>query len=233
MAAIVARIRLQRGVENRDAVAFGGFDDGRRAVRRPDHDDGMGDFDLRFERRPQRTRREYAAVADAAAAIDQQDGEIFVQRRILKAVVHDDHGGAVLPRGFRARDAIARHDGGGKASQQQRLIADGGGGVSRRIDTHRSGQASAIAARQEKRPFVRGEKKSSDLQRCGSFAGAADRQVAEADHRHAGAPPSRAHARRCRHAVDGADGAEPPPATVRIPPEGRFAHQSLVRLPSA
>ena len=191
-------------MENGDAVTVCGFDDRRCTIRRADNDDCVSEFDLRFERRPQRTRREYAAIADAAAAIDQQDSKVFGQRRILKAVVHNDHGRSVPPRGFGSCHAITRYDGWRKPRQQQRLVAHGGGRMPRRIDPHRPGQASAIAARQEIRTFVRGEEEASDLERCRRFAGAADGEVAQANHRHAGSPASRAACaalppfRRCR-----------------------------------
>ena len=80
--------------------------------------------DLDFERCPQRAGRNDAAVADAAAAVDQKDGKILYQRRILEAVVHDDDAGAGGSRHAGAGDAVAGDDGGRKARQHQRLVAD-------------------------------------------------------------------------------------------------------------
>ena len=104
------------------------------AGRRPDDDERLRLRDLRFQRRSQRTRRNDAAVADAAAAIDEQDREILGERRVLKPVVHDDDVRAGEPRGFCARHAVARDDGRRKARQEQRLVTDGGGRMDSRID---------------------------------------------------------------------------------------------------
>ncbi len=52
-----------------------------------------------------------------------------MQRRVLKSVVHHDDAGAAKPRGLCAGDAVARHDGGGKAGEKERLVADVGGAM--------------------------------------------------------------------------------------------------------
>jgi hypothetical protein len=100
-------------------------------------------------------------------------------------------------------------------------------------DAHRSSESSAIAASQKRGALVRGEEEASDLKRRRRFAGTANGEVAEADHRHAGALSDGPHAQRRRYSINTGNRTEPPAATVRIPPEGRFAHQSLLQLPSA
>ena len=60
-------------------------------------------IELRVERRAQRPGRKHPAVADAAPAVDDEDGKILGQRRILEAVVHHDDARAGRDRGLRAR----------------------------------------------------------------------------------------------------------------------------------
>ena len=75
---------------------------------------------------------------------------------------------------------------------------------------------------------MRGEEQAADLKRSRCLACAADREIAEANHRHTGGPSRRAHPERCRNSVDAGERAEPPAAAIRVPPEGRFAHQGLI-----
>ena len=88
--------------------------------------------------------------------IDDEDGKILGQRRILESVVHDDDAGAGRHRRLRALHAVARDDGGRGARQQQRLVADIGCAMLHRIDPHRTGKPPAIAAAQERRRFAGG-----------------------------------------------------------------------------
>ncbi len=90
--------------------------------------------DLCFQRRPQRTRGDDAAIADAAAAIHEQDREILFERGVLKPIVHDDHVRAGKLRGFCARHAVMSDDGRRKARQEQRLVTNGGGRMDSRIN---------------------------------------------------------------------------------------------------
>src|SRR6476661_4272603 len=66
-------VGLKARVEYRDAVALRALDHRRCSVRRADDDDGVCTFDLSLERSPQWTARDNLAVADAAAAVNQQD----------------------------------------------------------------------------------------------------------------------------------------------------------------
>jgi hypothetical protein len=59
------------------------------------------------------------------------------------------------------------------------------------IHQNGSGKASAIAAAQEKGPFVCREEKPAGGERRRCFAAAADSEIAKANHRHAGAAPVR------------------------------------------
>ena len=94
------------------------------AVGRTDDDHRLCAIKLQAERRPQRTSRDDVAVADAAAAVDDNDAEVLGKRGVLQAVVHHHDARAGELREFRAGDAVARHDGGREPCQQQRLIAD-------------------------------------------------------------------------------------------------------------
>ena len=107
----------------------------------------------------------------------------------MKPVVHDDDARAASSRGFGARHAIARNNGRCQPREQKRLVADGGGGMHGGIDTHRPGQASAVAAAQEEKAFVRRKKEVPDRERRRRLARAADGEIADADHRHPDAAP--------------------------------------------
>ena len=141
-------------MEHGDAVAARGVQNLGGAFRRADDHERLRARDLDLERRPQRACRNDAAVADAAAAVDQKDGEVLDQRRILESVVHDDDAGAGGARQAGAGDAVAGDDGRRKPRQHQRLVADVGRVMKRRIDAHRSGESAAIAAAEKKRPLV-------------------------------------------------------------------------------
>ena len=119
-----AAIGLKPGVENRESVPARALDHRRRAVGRTDDDQRLGAVKLQAERRPQRAGRNNVAVADAAAAIDDNDAEVLGERGVLQAVVHHHDAGAGELREFRAGDAVARDDGGREPGQQQRLVAD-------------------------------------------------------------------------------------------------------------
>ncbi len=176
-----------------------------------------------FERRPQRTRRNDAPIADAAAAVDDEYSQVFDEGRVLKSVVHHDDAGAAHPRGLRALEAVARDDGRREPRQQQRLVTDLGGGMDRRVDPHRAAQASAIAAAEKVGVRVRGQKEPRYRESRRRLAGAADREVAEADDRNADAAAGRIHPPRRDRAVDAGEGAKETAAS-RLPPKRRLAH---------
>ena len=88
------------------------------AVRRSDDDERLGAIELNAERRAQRPGGNDPAIADAAAAVDDENREVLDQRRILKAVVHHDDAGAGKLREFRAGGAVAGDDGRREPRQQ-------------------------------------------------------------------------------------------------------------------
>ena len=90
-------------------------------------------------------------------------------------------------RRLRAGDAVACDDGRRHARQQQRLVADLRGRVGMRIDHFRTGEAAAIAAAQTKRPLAGRLQHFGEHHRGRRLAGAAEREIADAQHRHAGA----------------------------------------------
>jgi len=187
-----------------------------------DDEERLRMIELDAERRPQRTGRNDVAVADAAAAIEEDDREILLERGILQPVVHHDDAGAGELREFRAGDAVARDDGRSETSQQQRFVADLRGVVDRRIDAHRAGKPSAVAAAEEEWPLARREEEMGDRKRSRRLAGAADGEVAEANHRHTGAAAVRLHAHGRHRAIDRGQGREQA-ACAGSPPEGRLA----------
>ena len=184
-----------------------------------DHDQRLRAIKLRAERRAQRPGRNGPAVADAPPAIDDKNGEILGQRRILKSVIHDDDGRPRRHCRLRTLRAITRHDGRRRTRQQQRLVADIGGAMLQRIDPHRAGEPPAIAAREEDRCFTGGREHARDGQRRRCLAGATDGWIADADDRHAGAhavssQPMGSHRaidRRQRRQHRGGGAALPPP----------------------
>ena len=116
-------------------------------------------------------------------------------------------------------DAIARAPGRRHLRQQQRLVADRRGIVPRRIDPQRPGQPAAVAAGQEVRPPAARDQLRRQRQGHRRLAGAAGDQVADADHRHAGA-------RRARQPP-----AQPPRQTVGLAERVQQARRQRVVRP--
>src|SRR5580704_19466139 len=99
--------------------------------------------------------------------------------------------------------------------------------MKRRIDAHRSGEFSAIAAAEKKRPLVHRKQKMRHSQRRRSLAGAAGREIAEADHRHARRLALRLNAAPRHRAINGGKRREQAAAAL-APPEGGLAHHSMI-----
>ena len=76
-------------------------------------------------------------MPDARRTVDDRDGAILRQRRVLQAVIHHDRGGADLQRQPRAGGPVARDDDGRGRGKEQRLVADLARGV-RVVDLHRA-----------------------------------------------------------------------------------------------
>ena len=141
-----AAIGLEASVEDGHAAPLRAIEDESRAIRRTDDDQRLCAVELQVERRPHRPRRDDVAVADAAAAIDDDYGQILGKRRVLQPVIHYDDAGAGELREFCAGDTVARDDGGRKPGEEERLVADVTGPMDRRIDAHGPGKLAAIAA---------------------------------------------------------------------------------------
>src|SRR5579862_1354821 len=99
--------------------------------------------------------------------------------------------------------------------------------MKRRIDAHRSGEFSAIAAAEKERPLMRRKQKMRYQKRRRRLAGAAGGEIAEADHRHAGRLALRLNARPRHRAINRGQGREQAAAAL-APPEGRLAHHSMI-----
>jgi hypothetical protein len=96
----------------------------------------------------------------------------------LKPVIHNDDARSGGSCEFRSGDAITGDDGGGKARQQNRFIANIPGTVQRGADAHRAGEPPAITAAQKERTLVGGMEKLRQRESRRSFAGAADGEIA-------------------------------------------------------
>src|SRR5580704_16934547 len=96
--------------------------------------------------------------------------------------------------------------------------------MKRRIDAHRTGKFAAIAAAEKKRPLVHRKQEMRHRERRRRFAGG---EIAEADHRHAGRLALRLNASPRHRAINGGQGGEQAAAAL-APPEGGFAHHSMI-----
>lgn len=132
-------IRFEPAVKKGNPAPLGKLDDAGGAVRRSDHDQRLGAIELQFQGSAQRSGGNDAAIADAAAAIDENDAQVLGKRRILKTVIHDDNARSGGTCECRSSDAVTRDDGGCEPRQQHRFIADIGGPVQRRVDAQRAG----------------------------------------------------------------------------------------------
>ena len=130
------------------------------------------------------------------------DRAILVQRRILEAVVHHDRvrRRPRAPRRRRRRGRAprwsARRAPAAAARRRPRRAR-----CSRRIDPHRTGERAAIAAAEHERPPAGRRQHLRHRDRGRRLAGAAERQIADADDRNAGgaARPRHPPAPRPRH----------------------------------
>ena len=78
--AATRRIGIEPGVEDRQAAPPRALDHPAAPSGGPDHQQRLRVVELHAERRPQRAGRERLAVADAAAAVDDDDSEILGER---------------------------------------------------------------------------------------------------------------------------------------------------------
>src|ERR1700688_4030777 len=99
--------------------------------------------------------------------------------------------------------------------------------MKRRIDTQRSGEFAAIAAAEKERPLVHRKQKMRHRERRRGLASAAGGEIAEADHRHAGAEALRLNAPPRHSTINGGKGSKQPAAAFP-PPEGGLAHHDAL-----
>ena len=107
-------------MKDQRAFFLGAIFDVECTIGRSDNDERLRAVELRLQRRTQRACRNDTAIADAAAAIDHHDGEVFDERGILQAVIHDDDARAGILRELRAGHAVARHNGRGQPRRARR-----------------------------------------------------------------------------------------------------------------
>ncbi len=167
-----------------------------------DQQQGLDVTQLRLQRRAQRSCRKHEAIAESAPPVHHRDRKVLGERWILQSVIHHDHGRAGGFRELRALDAVARNDDRRSPCEQQRLIADIGGGVPGRIDLHRAGELAAITARQEERLLSACREQLCDRDRGRRLAGAAKREITDADHRNARARAAAVHSKGGDRAID-------------------------------
>jgi hypothetical protein len=86
------------------------------------------------------------------------------------------------------RRTVARNPGRAKGRRQKRFIANIGGGVITRVYLDRAAQGAPMAARQDHRLFIHRLKVRDHGKYSRGFAGAADVDIADTDHRHRRAP---------------------------------------------
>ena len=157
--------------------------DAIRGIALADDEQCIRSRELRIQWRAQGAGREHAGIADPAPCIDDGQREILGQRRILQAIVENDHACALRARKFGTGDTIACDDCRRRARKQQSFVANLRGTVGAAIHQFRSRLGAAITAAEAKRaPAAVGEH-LCEHDDGGRLAGAAEREVAHAQHR--------------------------------------------------
>ncbi len=142
------------------------------------------------------------AISDPRVPVDYRDGEGLPETRILQAVIQQDNFG---PRAYCLEGAgrpLQRHPGRGDPGKKQRLVADLLRGRFERIDEQGAPLLAAVAAGDDVNIVAALFEVLGQRDRHRGLAGAAGRQVADADDRYAAVARSRR------------DGAKPPAETV-------------------
>ncbi len=228
---------LQPRTEHLPAGTRRGADQRLGALAVADQHQRVGPAELDGERCPQRARRRHHAVADADRTVDADQRQVLGQRRVLETVVHDDQVDALRQEELGPRDPVGTHHGRRRRGEQHRLVPDVGRGVARRIDPKRPFGRAAIAARHVSRLEAASPGDAGERDRGRRLAGAADDEIADADHRHRRPELRRPHhPPRRRLAVDLRDRPEHQrrAAPLRPPPEPWCAAQGAdaARLPA-
>ena len=152
--------------------------------RRPYRQQEVGARQTRGHRFAQRPGGQAPPIAEPAHGIDHHDGDIVGHRGVLKPVIHDDHLRPATSGEARGAGAVAADEGRREGGDQQRLVADIGGAMRRRVALHRSSQAPAMAARDDRRPPPAVLQPLNERDHRRRLAGAARVEIADTDHRH-------------------------------------------------
>ena len=219
------RDRLGDSSKRRPAGARGDADRASAAALAK-HDERVGMADLRRERRAQRPGREDEAVADPALRVDDDEGEILPERRILEAVVHDHDIGAELGEELRTGRAVDGDHGRRELRQEQRFVAHLLGGVNSDGNAKRPALPAAVAAREEARIELQLAANARHFERGRRLSRSADDEVADADNRHVERRARARHQMPADLAVDVAERRQREAGdAVAMPPEFRRARE--------
>ena len=183
------------------------------------------------DRFAQRPGRHDPAVAEAEGAVDRQQREGLLQGRVLQAVIHHQRLRSRRQGRARTGGTIGADPGGRDRREQQGLVADKTDGIVPVYPMH-AARRPAIAAQKHVHGDASCGQPGGDIERQGSFARAADRDVAAADHRHRRPPARLRHPPRGAGGDDRANGGEQggQQQAVAVPPEaGGARHQAAPR----
>ena len=127
------------------------------------------------------------AVAEAALAVDYQQGQVFVQGRVLQPVIHDEDVRPGLDGEAGGGGPVGTDPGRGGPGKEQGLVADEVCGV---VGLNGAGgaDAAAVASGEQVRPATEGGQVGGEVEHNGGLAGAAHGGVADADDGDGGVP---------------------------------------------
>ena len=133
---------------------------GRVEIGRQQQHHGVGAREAGRQRLAHRAGGEHGPVAERPLAaprfaVDHDQGQRLPDRRVLVAVVHDDHCSATRRRGPSASGALARHPHRRVGRHHQRFVADVGCALQVGVDQQRSLQPAAVATREDLRHALR------------------------------------------------------------------------------
>ena len=160
-------------------------------------------------------------------AIDDAEGEILGERRVLQPVVEDEDLGAGMDGHPRALNPIRADESRRDRSQQKGFVANRPGVVTAWIDENRQvPPLAAIAARQKSDPPPLGEQHARKRESRGRLSGASRNEIADADNRNAGIDPVGRHSLRGGASINPANRLEGPRQKCRPArgPEARRLH---------
>jgi hypothetical protein len=170
-----------------------------------DDEQRFGAANLGLEGRPHGSGGHGEAIADTDRGIDCYQRQIKSERRVLEPVVHDDDVDVFIHKAASTGGAITRDDGGRDGRKQERLVTDFDRGVDRWIDKDRRLRGAAVPGGQQAGLEPPAPRHAGERDGCRGLAGAANDEIADANHSHRGAI-----GRRLCHAPRG--GAAPHPS---------------------